>query len=198
MNSNYIGTRCYFSGFSQLPPGDVIVKGLDGDRFYLDYVETGASFTMPASQAEDFLTIINDQWKPGDMAYCDGFYMKIKAIVDDKAWCSVKTSDYMNESNIIVELSGLERISEKPKSGKYRKKPVVIDAFQWTGPEHMGYPEWMGDPMDVEVDDHGHMLIHTLEGTMEASHGDWIIRGVKGEIYPCKPDIFEATYEKAE
>lgn len=56
---------------------------------------------------------------------------------------------------------------------KYRKKPVVIEAYQ----------------TDVEV------KIPTLEGEMMASPGDWIITGVKGERYPCKPDIFEATYE---
>ena len=59
---------------------------------------------------------------------------------------------------------------------KYRKKPVVIDAYQAT-----------------EVED-----IVTLEGTMRAEVGDWIITGVKGERYPCKPDIFKATYELVE
>ncbi|PRS47537.1 hypothetical protein [Bacillus sp. MZGC1] len=57
---------------------------------------------------------------------------------------------------------------------KYRKKPVVVEAYQ----------------IDKEMD------IETLEGTMKASPGDWIIKGVHGEIYPCKPDIFEKTYEK--
>jgi hypothetical protein len=57
---------------------------------------------------------------------------------------------------------------------KYRKKPVVIEAYQ----------------TDVVL------LIDTLEGVMTANPGDWIITGVKGEKYPCKPDIFEATYEK--
>jgi hypothetical protein len=59
---------------------------------------------------------------------------------------------------------------------KYRKKPVVIEAYQAT-----------------EV-----TLIPTLEGTMRAEIGDWIITGVKGERYPCKPDIFAATYEPAD
>ena len=59
---------------------------------------------------------------------------------------------------------------------KFRKKPVVIEAERTT----------------VAVD------IETLEGTMRAEPGDWIITGVKGERYPCKPDIFEATYEPAE
>ncbi|HLE04564.1 MAG TPA: hypothetical protein VI729_08150 [Anaerolineales bacterium] len=58
----------------------------------------------------------------------------------------------------------------------FRKKPVVIQAIR----------------MNVAVD------IPTLEGTMRCDPGDWIIRGVKGEVYPCKPDIFEATYEEVE
>ncbi len=86
---------------------------------------------------------------------------------------------------------------------KFRKKPIVIEAFQWTGDrDQVGEPEWIVDainkqnvffsqPGTPEVT----MMIQTLEGTMEASRGDWIIRGMKGELYPCKPDIFEATYE---
>lgn len=89
---------------------------------------------------------------------------------------------------------------------KFRKKPVVIEAFR-LGPDAM--PDWFLDQMatnDVTThNDDGrwgggpdYALIHTLEGQMRAEHGDWIIRGVKGELYPCKPDIFEATYEPAE
>lgn len=84
---------------------------------------------------------------------------------------------------------------------KYRKKPVVIDAFKWTGgPDQIEDPEWIVSRMkmgQVSFAD-GRMFIKTLEGIMEAQPGDYIIRGIKGEIYPCKPDIFEATYEAAE
>lgn len=80
---------------------------------------------------------------------------------------------------------------------KFRKKPVVIDAVQWLGHnfieidsfitvEHETYPA------------NGEVYIPTLEGVMKAEKGDWIIRGVNGEFYPCKPDIFEKTYEVAE
>jgi len=84
---------------------------------------------------------------------------------------------------------------------KYRKKPVVIEAEQFicstpkldqpvtgrTGEMFMGYP--------VFVDEVGpFLIIHTLEGNHRANAGDWIITGIKGERYPCKPDIFEATY----
>lgn len=88
---------------------------------------------------------------------------------------------------------------------KYRKKPVVIEAFKWTGDkEQTEDPEWIVDAikrLDVGFENSGTpdvvLLIDTLEGTMRASRGDYIIRGVQGEIYPCKPDIFELTYEKA-
>lgn len=87
--------------------------------------------------------------------------------------------------------------------GYYRKKPVVIEAFKWTGgPDQTEDPEWMITALNHEeayFEGKGSpsvvMKIKTLEGVMTAQQGDWIIKGVKGEIYPCKPDIFEATYE---
>lgn len=81
---------------------------------------------------------------------------------------------------------------------KFRKKPVVIDAFVWTGgPDQTEDPEWVVEALKLGLVDFTSdtMSIRTLEGTMTAQVGDWIIRGVKGEMYPCKPDIFEATYE---
>jgi hypothetical protein len=84
----------------------------------------------------------------------------------------------------------------------YRKKPVVIEAIRWhNGPgcncravdRFLGVDRTAADymlPCDSEE-----VTIHTLEGTMYADPGDWIIRGVEGEFYPCKPSIFEATYE---
>jgi hypothetical protein len=79
---------------------------------------------------------------------------------------------------------------------KYRKKPVVIEAIQVTNrtfdaphpnPEHIAGVTY--DPIVKRA------FIDTLEGTMAADIGDWIITGVQGEHYPCKPDIFEATYD---
>jgi len=92
---------------------------------------------------------------------------------------------------------------------KYRKKPVVIDAFIWDGnretlARNIGhFSSNAGFVSEAKVTDSGLMFtgklkIPTLEGEMLADVGDWIIRGVKGEFYPCKPDIFEATYEAAE
>lgn len=84
---------------------------------------------------------------------------------------------------------------------KYRKKPVIIDAFKWTGDENQTEdPEWINKLMQggaVRVVG-GFMEIETLEGVMKVNPGDYIIRGVKGEVYPCKPDIFEETYELVE
>lgn len=81
---------------------------------------------------------------------------------------------------------------------KFRKKPVVIDAIQFRAGEQPY--ELAGDVVTgrIRYTEEGTMLITTLEGIMEARPGDWIITGVNGEKYPCKPDIFEKTYERVE
>jgi hypothetical protein len=76
---------------------------------------------------------------------------------------------------------------------KFRKKPVVIEAVQWTGDNSMEMQEFLGEHWENPYPDV--LAIHTLEGYHQAQKGDWIIKGVKGEFYPCKPDIFEQTYE---
>jgi len=86
---------------------------------------------------------------------------------------------------------------------KFRKKPVVIEARQFAQPVDIGeLARWCGGEWRfsaTKTDSRGKPLqviwINTLEGAMTAQPGDWIIRGVKGEFYPCKPDIFEQTYE---
>lgn len=86
---------------------------------------------------------------------------------------------------------------------KFRKKPVEIEAIQYNGPFTLDeMRETWGDafkPIVVSLDGRAGVVcglaIETLEGTMKAEPLDWIIRGVKGEFYPCKPDIFSATYE---
>lgn len=85
---------------------------------------------------------------------------------------------------------------------KYRKKPVVIEAYQLVdnGEETTAVPQWFMQEITngrILPTAEGGLDIHTLEGVMNAAPGDYIIRGVKGEIYPCKPDIFELTYDKA-
>lgn len=79
---------------------------------------------------------------------------------------------------------------------KYRKKPVVIEAMQFFDNVECirQLSEFMGSAR-VSYEYKPQMLIETLEGTMAANEGDFIIKGVNGEFYPCKPDIFEKTYE---
>lgn len=86
---------------------------------------------------------------------------------------------------------------------KFRKKPVVIEAFPFTRPMAGDMPPWLHSAMQEGVvkyygDDDPHLIIKTLEGDHRADVGDWIIQGVKGELYPCKPDIFEETYDPVE
>ena len=81
----------------------------------------------------------------------------------------------------------------------FRKKPVVIEAIQFNGRNYGPVFDFMRLPTGGTFHRYDKRLnqitIRTLEGDMNASNGDWIIKGVKGEFYPCKPDIFEATYE---
>ncbi len=83
---------------------------------------------------------------------------------------------------------------------KYRKKPIVINAIKWTG-----NIDEIVDGLQVKNEFprfpyllNNELIIPTLEGTMRADIGDYIIRGIQNELYPCKPQIFEASYEKVE
>ena len=80
---------------------------------------------------------------------------------------------------------------------KFRKKPVVIEALQLTKDSRQECLNFGGASISEagEMYETGSLLIETLEGNMLVRLGDWIIKGVKGEFYPCKADIFEATYE---
>lgn len=91
---------------------------------------------------------------------------------------------------------------------RYRKKPVVVEAIQWNGLNLEEIKEFVGDSLIYNISDAAwkvgkdaptvHIKIKTLEGTMIANTGDYVIRGVNGEIYPCRANIFEKTYEVAE
>lgn len=74
----------------------------------------------------------------------------------------------------------------------FRKRPVVIEANRLTKDNSHALAIWSSAK---ELDDSYDIIIPTLEGDMRATEGDWIIRGLKGEFYPCKPDIFDASYE---
>ena len=86
---------------------------------------------------------------------------------------------------------------------KYRKKPVVIEAIQLTNESIIEIIKWATDYISIKIDTDENdniigMIIPTLEGAMKASMNDYIIKGIQGEFYPCKPDIFEQTYELIE
>jgi hypothetical protein len=109
----------------------------------------------------------------------------------------------------------MHRYPKEQKVMRFRMKPVEVEARQFDGTSESGaalvtwatengaegeyHPfladHFKGDPNVYVAHPDPYMRIVTLEGTMVASRGDWIIKGVKGEFYPCKPDIFEATYE---
>jgi hypothetical protein len=90
---------------------------------------------------------------------------------------------------------------ELVRMGMFRKKPVVIEARQITGYTDMlgldGIAAWCGGWVTQVDPGPAFLMIPTLEGTMRGDVGDWIIKGVNGEFYPCKPDIFDKTYEPA-
>lgn len=88
------------------------------------------------------------------------------------------------------------------KAQSFRKKPVTIEAIQVSADNLDDICDFMGGEEKRNIDfiiNYGKITVHitTLEGTMKADTGDWIIKGVKGEFYPCKPDIFDVTYEVA-
>lgn len=106
----------------------------------------------------------------------------------------------------LIELR-MKEILEKETMPIYRKKPVEIEAIQYEGTKNSFDKiwDWMNNgPVNVNQgyegseDNPGNFGIRTLEGIIKAAPGDWIIKGVKGEFYPCKPDIFELTYEVVE
>jgi hypothetical protein len=81
---------------------------------------------------------------------------------------------------------------------KFRKKPVVIEAVQWTGDNYDDMENFISCEFGYQARADGNgtdIVIKTLEGYMNGSPNDYVIKGVHGEFYPCKPDIFEATYE---
>ena len=94
-------------------------------------------------------------------------------------------------------------VGEEEVMGTYRKKPVTVEACRYDGTEasvheflDRDFKAPFANPDVIFKAGGGECLISTLEGVMKCNPGDWIIRGVKGELYPCKSDIFEATYEE--
>jgi hypothetical protein len=82
---------------------------------------------------------------------------------------------------------------------KVRKRPIAVEAMQYTGGNRRELQRWMVDSAQASAqsaDTDDRFRIATLEGEMTVSVGDWVIKGIQGEFYPCKPDIFLATYER--
>lgn len=82
---------------------------------------------------------------------------------------------------------------------QFRKKPIVIEAIQWDGKNFPEILKWSDGQVQqaVHPPHYSDLLVHTLEGAMTAGLGDYIIKGIKGEFYPCKPGVFDASYEFA-
>lgn len=88
---------------------------------------------------------------------------------------------------------------------RYRTKPVEIEAIQWTGLNFEEIRQFVGESLEYNIlntawkvgkcGPHIYIMIHTLEGDMHVSEGDYIIKGLRGEFYPCKPDVFKKKYE---
>lgn len=90
---------------------------------------------------------------------------------------------------------------DKEKTMKYRKKPVVVEAWLFDSEQEGRRLQNIDSRISYNPESEGwedFLIIKTLEGDMTAKRGDYIIQGVQGEFYPCKPDIFEATYEKVD
>ena len=89
---------------------------------------------------------------------------------------------------------------------RFRKRPIIVEAFQYGVTPEVDLPAWAKDaisrelvkPFTAEAGSLRWAEIETLEGTMRANYGDWIIKGIKGEFYPCKPDVFMRLYEPVE
>lgn len=80
----------------------------------------------------------------------------------------------------------------------YRKKPIPIEARQYTGDNFLELQDWSHDLAALSDYNEDAVCVHTLEGPMWFNEGDYIIKGVRGEFYPCQKDIFEETYEKVD
>ena len=97
----------------------------------------------------------------------------------------------------------MEAIRGDIEMGVYRKKPVLVEAWKWNGDEGEAeaFEFYRDSTLECEYDEAGEfcgLYVRTLEGRMTVSPGDYVIRGVNGEYYPCKPDIFDKTYEAVE
>ena len=78
----------------------------------------------------------------------------------------------------------------------YRKKPIAIEAYQYTGDNFLELQDWSDDHVALSDYNYDSVCVYTLEGPMWFDEGDYVIKGVRGEFYPCRKDIFEESYEE--
>ena len=126
-------------------------------------------------------------------------YLENNMTVDMPDKLYVALADYKTASNTLNDaITNIlnEKIKARRAENKRKKKPVIIEAIQWTGNNYDEVKAFIGN--NANQAGYNNLHIFTLEGVMTASAGDYIIKGVKGEFYPCKPDIFNETYEPAE
>ncbi len=147
-----------------------------------------ATTTLAASPAE----------KQEPVAWADPNEMREYFASSMKPAATIYYQRYGRYTKPLYDAAPVDETGQGELSGnQYRKRPIVITAIRYRAGEQDG--EFSADVSTgrVRYPEDGTMLIQTLEGVMCAQPGDWIIRGVKGELYPCKPDIFAATYESA-
>ena len=115
-------------------------------------------------------------------------------VLSDKAW--QKREQVLGRYNEAI--TQFNQVEETAGPHSYRKLPVVIQAMQFVATDHApdAVAIWCGGTLQLASGEQPHLLIDTLEGTMMANVDDYIIQGVSGEFYPCKPDIFLKTYER--
>ena len=114
----------------------------------------------------------------------------------DRSVCACGSMhDYCDECGAAMNCPLDKEPQEQSAATRYRKRPVEVEAVQWDGQNRAEIKAFVGDALDDAWSVGGYCFINTLEGRMNAAPGDWIIRGVQGEVYPVKPDIFEETYE---
>jgi len=168
----------------------VMQKRSDG-KVYADLHKTDERMYLLEEDADASLVAMGDLAKHFHK-------VKIVGVLADE-WYNAQEHQKPERSvgDIVPPVVAIQRYGGKTM--KFRKKPVVIEALRYDGPEsHNLVRLFVGNARPLHQLGDGKLGIETLEDVMEVTPGDWIIKGVKGEFYPCKPDIFAATYEPAD
>lgn len=181
MKSEDIRACCYNDGINA---GITVMKKLDEPQkpvvpqFVADWIEL-------CKEKADLISCLSGSYEYGVNQY--------KRITEDEDWL------FEADHQELVARAWLYGYEVEKEPRKYKKKPVVVEAIQLTNKNLLEVKEWCNGELVPNAETSGcDLYISTLEGIMHADINDYIIQGVKGEFYPCKPDIFEKTYEVAE